>query len=72
MKQFPKYILVIIIALALFVPLVQMKLKLYDEQKLEGGISITEKPEFNEETYWSLNWQEEFGKYVNDNFGFRT
>lgn len=72
MKQFPKYILVIITALALFVPLVQMKLKLYNEQKLEGGISITEKPEFNKETYWNLNWQEEFGKYVNDNFGFRT
>jgi hypothetical protein len=72
MKQFPKYILLIIIALALFVPLVQMKLKIDDHQKLEGGISIASKPEFKKETYWNLNWQDEFGKYVNDNFGFRT
>lgn len=72
MKQFPKYFLAVIIALVLFVPMVQMKLKLKDHQTLEGGITIAQKPEFKKENYWNLTWQEEFGKYINDNFGFRT
>ena len=46
MKQFPKYFLAVIIALVLFVPMVQMKLKLKDHQTLEGGITISQKPEF--------------------------
>jgi hypothetical protein len=72
MKPFPKYSLVILIALVLFIPMAQMKLELFDKQTLEGGITIAEKPEFKKDTYWDLSWQEDFGKYVNDNFGFRT
>lgn len=72
MKQFPKYSLVVFIALVLFIPMTQMKLELFDKQTLEGGITIAEKPEFKKEAYWDLSWQENFGKYVNDNFGFRT
>ena len=72
MKQYQKYILIIIIAFALFVPMTQMNLNLFGVQTLEGGISIAEKPEFKRENYWNLTWQEDFSKYVNDNFGFRT
>lgn len=72
MKQFPKYSLAVFIALVLFIPMTQMKLELFEKQTLEGGISIAEKPEFNKEAYWDLSWQENFGRYVNDNFGFRT
>lgn len=72
MKQFPKYSLVIFIALVLFIPMAQMKLELFGRQTLEGGITIAEKPEFKKDAYWDLSWQENVGKYVNDNFGFRT
>lgn len=72
MNRFLKYILVIITGIALFVPITQMKLKLFEKQTLEGGINIATKPEFKQENYWDLSWQENFSKYVNDNFGFRT
>lgn len=60
------------IAIALYMPMAEMKLKLFDKQTLEGGITLAEKPAFNNEKYWDLSWQEDFSKYVNDNFGFRT
>lgn len=72
MKSFPKYILVIIIGLALFAPITLMKLDVFEKQTLEGGITLAEKPEFKKDKYWDLSWQEEFGKYINDNFGCRT
>jgi hypothetical protein len=72
MKTFPKYSLVVLIALVLFIPMAQMKLELFDKQTLEGGITLAEKPEFKKEAYWDLSWQESVNKYVNDNFGFRT
>ncbi len=72
MKRFPKYSLVLFIALVLFIPLTQMKLELFGTQTLEGGITVAEKPEFKKEAYWDLSWQENMNKYINDNFGFRT
>lgn len=72
MKELPKYSLVVLIALVLFIPMAQMKLELFNKQTLEGGITVAEKPEFKKEAYWDLSWQENFNKYINDNFGFRT
>jgi hypothetical protein len=72
MKERIKYILAVIIALALFIPLLQFKLELFEVKPLEGDISISQKPEFNKENYWELRYQEDYNKYVNDNFGFRS
>ena len=72
MSRFYKHILISIIALALYVPMAEMKLTLFDPQTLEGGITVAERPSFEKEKYWDLSWQDGISKYVNDNFGFRT
>ena len=67
-----KYILVSIIAIAMFIPMLQFKFEVFDTEPLQGDISIAQKPEFKKETYWDLSWQENYNKYLNDNFGFRS
>lgn len=66
-----KYILGILIALATLLPMVQGTYHFFDEQPLEGGITLANKPELKKEDYWSLGYQENYNKYLNDNFGFR-
>ncbi len=65
-----KYILGIIIALATLAPMVQGTWHFFDEQPLEG-MAIGNKPEFKKDNYWDLIYQEDYNKYLNDNFGFR-
>lgn len=66
-----KHNLIIILALALFAPVIQFQFQIFDLTPLDGGITIAPKPEFKQEDYWSLKWQEDCNKYLNDNFGFR-
>ena len=72
MKQNFKYFLGIVIAIALLLPMLQSKFTFFDQEKLEGVTTVTDKPEFNKKNYWDLVWQENYNKYLNDNFGFRT
>lgn len=65
-----KYTLCVIIALMLLLPMTQFRLEVFDQAPLEG-LSTAEKPAFNREDYWSLKWQNDYDKYLNDNFGFR-
>ena len=67
-----KYFLITLLAVALFAPLLQFKMDLFETAKLEGDLSIASKPEFKKDDYWSLKWQEDYTKYYNDNFGFRS
>ena len=67
-----KYCLIVFIAGALFVPLIQFKLDVFETKALEGGITVAPKPEFKKEDYWNLKWQDDYNKYINDNFGFRS
>ncbi len=66
-----KYFLITLIVIALFTPLLQFKLDVFETTKLDGDLNIAQKPEFKKEDYWSLKWQEDYTKYYNDNFGFR-
>lgn len=52
--------------------MVQLKLNMFETEQLQGDITIASKPEFKKEDYWSLKWQEDYTKYINDNFGFRS
>ncbi len=72
MKNNFKYFLGILIAFALLVPMLQSKFTLFEEEKLVGVATVTEKPQFKKEDYWNLTWQENYNAYLNDNFGFRT
>ncbi len=67
-----KYFLLVIIAAVLFLPMAQHKFDLFETTILEGDITIAQKTEFNSDNYWSLKWQDDFTKYINDNFGFRS
>lgn len=66
-----KYFLVALISITLFVPMLQFKLEVFETEPLKGDVTIAQKPEFKKDDYWSLNWQENYTKYLNDNFGFR-
>ena len=66
-----KYILVSFIAFLLFIPMLQFSFDVFESKPLQGDISIATKPEFKKEDYWELKWQENYTKYINDNFGFR-
>lgn len=66
-----KYILAVCIAVLLFIPAFQFKTELFKCEPLSGGITVSEKPELTKESYWDLSWQENYNKYINDNFGFR-
>lgn len=72
MSERIKYILAVLIAAVLFIPMFQLKTELFDTKPLEGDITIASKPEFNKENYWDLKYQEDYNKYLNDNFGFRS
>ncbi len=72
MKERIKYVLVFVIAVVLFIPLMQFKFELFEVKPLDGDITISQKPEFTKENYWELKYQEDYNKYVNDNFGFRA
>ncbi len=67
-----KHSLIIITALALFVPIVQFKFEVFDIKPLEGDLTVAKQPEFKQEDYWTLKWQDDYNKYLNDNFGFRS
>ncbi len=66
-----KHILTFIIAATLFLPMIQLKFCFIEVAPLQGGVSVAAKPEFKKEDYWSLYYQENYNKYINDNFGFR-
>lgn len=72
MAQRYKYFLVALIAVILFIPLLQFKLEVFETEPLQGDITIAQKPEFKKEDYWELKWQENYNQYLNDNFGFRA
>lgn len=69
-KKF-KYFLASLCVFVLLLPAMEFKLQLFDCEPLQGGVNIANEPELNKKAYWSLKWQEEYGKYINDNFGFR-
>jgi len=71
-KTYFKYFLGIIIALGLLFPMLQSKFTFFEEEKLEGVTTVTEKPIFSKENYFNLSWQENYNAFLNDNFGFRT
>lgn len=58
--------------LVVFTPMLQLQLNLFETKPLEGDITISPKPELKKEDYWSIKWQEDYTKYINDNFGFRS
>lgn len=66
-----KYYLVTLIAVVLLSSMLQFKMEIFQTEPLQGDISIAKKPEFKKEDYWNLKWQEDYNKYLNDNFGFR-
>ena len=67
-----KHILILMIALVLFVPIIQFTFEPFEIKPLDGDITIAKKPEFNKDNYWELKWQEDYNRYINDNFGFRS
>jgi hypothetical protein len=70
MQKILKYKLGIIIAIALLLPVIQFNYGFFEEEPLQGT-TISGKPVLNKDVYWSLKWQDEYVKYLNDNFGFR-
>lgn len=70
MQKILKYKLGIIIAIALLLPILQFNYSFFEEEQLKGT-TISGKPVLSKEGYWSMKWQDEYVKYINDNFGFR-
>lgn len=72
MKERFKYILAVSCLVILLLPWLNYQTELFKTEPLEGDITIAQKPEFKKEDYWSLKWQDDYNKYINDNFGFRS
>ena len=53
-------------------PLLQFSFHFANEKSLKGAITEIEKPEFNLFTLQNVKFQEEYEKYFNEKFGFRS
>lgn len=74
MKKYEKYIkngLFLLILLALFLPMLQTKFKIFSIQKLKGDIQATSDPYISKERWLSGAYQKEQEAYVKDSFGLR-
>lgn len=61
-----------IILLILILPLIQMQFKIFNKNELKGAITKIERPEFSLETWFNEVYQNNYEKYVNQNFGGRN
>jgi len=60
------------IMILLLLPMLQASLNIFELEPLKGAIETFEKPEFTFETWKSGEYQKNYEKYVNNNFGFRS
>lgn len=60
------------IIILLWLPMLQASLNIFKLEPLKGAIETFEKPEFTFETWKSGEYQKNYEKYVNNNFGFRN
>lgn len=67
-----KKVLLAGILLVLLFPLIQQHLRLYKSDPLKGAIIPKEKPYFSKTGWWQGTYQEQYGDWYNENFGFRS
>jgi hypothetical protein len=68
-----KYVLVLFTGMILLLPLLQFCFNFIESKPLDGdAVSTAQKPELSSESYWDLSWQDNYSRFFNDNFGFRT
>jgi len=60
------------IMILLLLPMLQASLTIFKLEPLKGAIETFEKPAFTFETWKSGDFQKNYEKYVNNNFGFRS
>ena len=67
-----KNILFGIILLLLLLPMIQAGLNIFEVKPLQGAIETVEKPQFSFESWKAGDYQRDYEKYLNANFGFRS
>ncbi len=73
MEKKLKILALLLMALLLFIPLIQLKFHFLEpSKKLSGSYQKTEKPVFSSELWFNNTFQQDFEKYFNQNFGFRN
>ena len=70
-KKIIKQSILISIVLCLFIPLIQTIHPFIEFQPLKGSFALTEKPDSIQENWFSGEYQLQYEKYFNENFGFR-
>jgi hypothetical protein len=60
------------IMILLLLPMLQASLTIFKLEPLKGAIETVEKPEFTFETWKSGEYQKNYEKYLDNNFGFRS
>lgn len=67
-----KQSILISIVLCLFIPLIQTIHPFIEFQPLKGSFALTEKPDSIQDNWFSGEYQLQYEKYFNENFGFRS
>jgi len=63
--------LFIVIIIFLFIPIFQKTYSVFDELKVKGVYKLNERTNLSLTTWYSGEYQEDFGKYYTDHIGFR-
>lgn len=66
-----QYMFIIIYGI-ISLPLLQFWIPFKYEDPLKGAVESVQKPNFERKNWWSGNFQEEYDKWFNQNFGFRN
>lgn len=76
MKAFKKIntsqVLFLLLMALLWVPLLQMKTRLFEEEPLKGAVVKLENTEFSTRVWYDESFQQNSEKYLNQQFGFRN
>ena len=70
-KRTSKILLFTSFVFVLILPLLQAKMKVFNEEPLHGGVILASKPEFSSPDWLSGKYQSAMEKYINDHIGFR-
>jgi len=70
-NQITKIILFTGFVFVLILPLLQVKIRIFQEEPLHGGVLIASKPEYSSKDWFSGDFQSKMEKFINDNIGFR-